>query len=260
METVCYSVDERGIGRLVLNRPGQRNALSRQSFEELNALLDQAAQDTAVRVLVLTGAGKAFCAGGDLQEMQAGYGANAGFYQFMLRVNQFTAKLADLPKPVIAAVNGPAFGAGMNVALAADLVVASRQASFAEVFGNVGLVPDVGGAYLLPRIVGRAKAKELILTHRTVSAQEALELGIVHRLVEPEALEAAVQALAEQIAKGPTFAYALGKQILNRSSELDLQSALSMESMAQALAANSEDHKEGVAAFFEKRRPEFRGK
>ena len=168
--------------------------------------------------------------------------------------------LAELPKPVIAAVNGAATGAGMNVALAADIAIAAEGVKFSEIFGNVGLAPDVGGTYLLPRVVGRAKAKEIVMTYRMIPAQEALELGIVNQVVPAEELEPTVRALAERIAQGPTFALALGKKLINRSFEVDIRTALDMECMAQSLAGNSRDHQEGVAAFFEKRKPNFQGK
>lgn len=260
LDTVRYELDEKGIAHVTLSRPKELNALSARSFEDMLDLLAEIGRDEAVRVVVLTGDGRAFCAGGDLAEMKAGFQDNYGFCRHMELASRFTVALAELPKPVIAAVNGAATGAGMNVALAADIAVASERAKFAEIFGNVGLVPDVGGTYLLPRVVGRAKAKEIVMTYRMISAQEALELGIVARVVPEDALEATVHELAERIAQGPTFALALGKKLINRSFEVDLRTALDMEGLAQSLAGNSQDHKEGVAAFFEKRKPNFQGR
>lgn len=260
LKNAHYELDECGIARLTMARPGEMNALSTGMFEDLIEILGQIAKNDAVRVVVLTGEGRAFCAGGDLQEMKAGFEDNYGFYKHMELANQFTVALAELPKPVIAAINGAATGAGMNIALAADIAIATDKTKFSEIFGNVGLAPDVGGTYLLPRVVGRAKAKEIIMTYRMVSAQEALDLGIVNQVVPAEELEATVQALAKRIAQGPTFALALGKSIINRSFELDIRTALDMECMAQALAGNTQDHKEGVAAFFEKRKPKFQGR
>ena len=259
-ETVRCRVDEKGIAWVTMSRPKEMNALSAQSFEEILPLLERLGQDDAVRVVVLTGEGRAFCAGGDLQEMQEGFDGNHGFYKHMELANRFTVTLAELPKPVIAAVNGAATGAGMNVALAADIAIAAEGVKFSEIFGNVGLAPDVGGTYLLPRVVGRAKAKEIVMTYRMIPAQEALELGIVNQVVPAEELEPTVRALAERIAQGPTFALALGKKLINRSFEVDIRTALDMECMAQSLAGNSRDHQEGVAAFFEKRKPNFQGK
>ena len=260
LDTVRYELDEKGIAHVTLSRPAELNALSAHSFEDMLDLLAEIGRDEAVRVVVLTGDGRAFCAGGDLAEMKAGFQDNYGFCRHMELANRFTVALAELPKPVIAAVNGVATGAGMNVALAADIAIASEGAKFSEIFGNVGLVSDVGGTYLLPRAVGRAKAKEIVMTYRMISAQEALELGIVARVVPKDALEATVQELAERIAQGPTFALALGKKLINRSFEVDLRTALDMECLAQSLAGNSQDHKEGVAAFFEKRKPNFQGR
>ena len=259
-ETVRWELDNKGIAWITMTRPKEMNALSAQSFIEMLDVLEQVGHDDAVRVVVLRGDGRAFCAGGDLQEMSDGFDGTYGFCKHMELANRFTATLAELPKPVIVAVNGAATGAGMNVALAADIAIAADNVKFSEIFGNVGLVPDVGGTYLLPRVVGRAKAKEIVMTYRMISAQEAAELGIVNRVVPPEELDAAVQELAERIAQGPTFALALGKKLINRSFEVDLHTALDMECMAQSLAGNSRDHKEGVAAFFEKRKPQFQGR
>lgn len=260
LETVHCTLDDIGIARIAMARPKEMNALSTRMFQDMLSVLDLVGKDDTVRVVVLTGEGRAFCAGGDLQEMKAGFEGNYGFCKHMELANAFTVALAELPKPVIAAIHGAAVGAGMNVALAADIAIASDQAQFSEIFGSVGLAPDVGGAYLLPRVVGRAKAKEIIMTYQMISAQEALALGIVSRVVPAGALEDVVQELAERIAQGPTFALALGKKIINRSFEIDLHTALELECMAQSLAGNSEDHREGVKAFFEKRTPVFRGR
>ena len=259
-ETARCTLDERGVARIVLSRPEALNAVSTQMFEDMLDILALVGREERVRVVVLTGEGRAFCAGGDLQEMKEGFRDNYGFCKHMELATEFTVALCECPKPVIAAVNGAATGAGMNIALAADIAIAADTVKFAEIFGNVGLCPDVGGAYLLPRVVGRAKAKEIIFTYRMVPAQEALELGIVHRVVPAAELDAAVDELAGRIAQGPTFALALGKKIVDRSFEIDLRTALDMECMAQALAGNSADHREGVAAFFEKRKPRFQGR
>lgn len=259
-KTLRLEVDGKGIATVTLCRPKEMNALSTTMFEELNVLLPQLNESTEVRAVILTGEGRAFCAGGDLAEMKAGYGGNAGFYRHMEQANRCTAALVELNKPVIAAVNGAATGAGINLALAADIVFASEKAKFSEIFGNVGLIPDLGGTYLLPRIVGRAKAKEIVFTYRMIDATEALELGIVHKLTAPDALYGEAHAMAEKFAQGPTFAFSMGKDLINRSYETDLHTALHMEALSQALAANSKDHEEGVAAFFEKREHNFLGK
>lgn len=253
-------VIEDGVCTMVLNRPKEMNALDTVLCQEGLQLLAELAENEQVRVLVVKGEGRAFCAGGDLAEMKAGFDGNRGFYEHMILANKFTAALAEFPKPVIACVNGAATGAGMNVALAADIAIAAAGVKFSEIFGNVGLMPDMGGTYLLPRVVGRAKAKEIIFSYRMVTAEEALELGIVHKVVPAEQLEDAVYEMAKKMAKGPTFAFGLAKKVINRSFEIDLATALDMEAMGQALAMGSQDHAEGVKAFFEKRPPNFQGK
>lgn len=258
-KTLRVEMNEQGVATVTLCRPKEMNALSTTVFEELNVLLPQLDEAQEVRAVVLTGEGKAFCAGGDLAEMKQGFGGNAGFYRHMEQANRTTATLIDLGKPVIAAVNGAATGAGINLALSADVVIASEKAKFSEIFGNVGLIPDMGGTYLLPRIVGRAKAKEIVFTYRMIGAQEAQELGIVQKLVAPEDLMTEAYAMAEKFAAGPTFAFAMGKRLINRCYETDLHTALHMEALSQAMAANSADHAEGVAAFFEKREHKFIG-
>lgn len=258
-KTLRFEVDEEGVATVTLCRPKEMNALSTTMFEELNVLLPQINESTQIRAVILTGEGRAFCAGGDLGEMKAGYGGNAGFYHHMEQANRCTATLVELNKPVIAAVNGAATGAGINLALAADVVIASEKAKFSEIFGNVGLIPDLGGTYLLPRIVGRAKAKEIVFTYRMITAQEALEMGIVHKLVKPDTLMTEAYTMAKKFAAGPTFAFGMGKKLIDRSYETDLHTALHMEALSQALAANSKDHAEGVAAFFEKREHQFVG-
>ena len=257
---IKYSLDSRGIATLTLSDTSTLNSMDTTMFEEGVDCLRKIARDEAVRAVVITGDGRAFCAGGSLGEMEKGFGGGHGFYEHMMLANAFTVELAELPKPVIAKVNGAAVGAGMNAVLAADIAIASEKAKFSEIFGNIGLVPDVGGTYLLPRIVGRSKAKELILTYAMVDAQEALKLGIVSKVVSAEALDEEVDKLAERIAGGPTFAYAMGKKMINRSFETDIHTALEMEAMAQSLAGTSEDNKEGIAAFYEKRKAVFKGK
>jgi len=255
-ETISYSINN-GIGILTLNRQEQLNALSGQMFREMIALLRDLETAAELRVLIIRGAGRAFCAGGDVVEMTEGFGGSMGFYDHMELANRFTIALAEFPRPVIAQINGAATGAGMNVALAADITIASEKAKFSQIFGNVGLIPDVGGTYLLPRVVGRSKAKELVFTYSMISAQEAFDLGIVNKLVPSEKLEETVQEYAAKIAQGPTRALGIAKKLINRSFESDLRSALDFEALAQALCGNGDEHKEGVSAFAEKRKPDF---
>lgn len=255
----CELFSETGVCVITMNRPNELNAMSAQMFRELTQLLVSIDGDPDVRCVVLTGEGRAFSSGGDLAEMKAGFGGHAGFYRHMQLANRFLLTLAELNKPVIAAINGAAMGAGMNTALACDILIASEKAKFSEVFGNVGLSPDVGGTYLLARLVGHAKAKELVFSYKTIGAQEAKELGIVNDVVAPEQLMETVMAMAETIASGPTMAFAMAKRMINRSYEMDLATALHMEALSQTIAGNSDDHLEGVSAFFEKRPHQFKG-
>jgi 2-(1,2-epoxy-1,2-dihydrophenyl)acetyl-CoA isomerase len=178
----------------------------------------------------------------------------------MERVTGFIKAMLDLPKPIIASVNGPAVGAGCNIALAADLVLASEKATFCQVFTRIGLIPDCGGIYLLPRRVGMTKAKELIFTARTIEAGEAERIGLVNRVVPAEALEEETRKIAAELASGPTMAIGIAKRLLNQSYESDFETILQAENSNQVLLRKAEDHREGVRAFFEKRKPEFKGK
>ena len=261
MSYQCLSCELKdGIATVKMNRPKELNAMSTPMFEELLDLFRKVDSDPDVRVVILTGEGRAFCAGGDVAEMKEGYGGATGFYQNMELVNKAVIAVTELSKPVIAAVNGVATGAGMNIALAADIAIASDKAKFSEIFGNVGLAPDVGGTYLLPRLVGRQKAKEIVFTFRMIDAAEALQLGLVIKVVPLEELMGEVNKLAAKIAQGPTLAFALGKKMINRSFETDIRTMLDLESLSQSIAGVSHDHKEGTNAFFEKRPTKFIGK
>ncbi|MDR3349782.1 MAG: enoyl-CoA hydratase/isomerase family protein [Acidaminococcales bacterium] len=260
MDYKCLSCELKdGIATIKMNRPKELNAMSTPMFEELLDLFPKVDLDPNVRVVILTGEGRAFCAGGDVAEMKEGYGGATGFYRHMELVNKSVIALTELSKPVIAAVNGVATGAGMNIALAADIAIASDKAKFSEIFGNVGLAPDVGGTYLLPRLVGRQKAKEIVFSFRMIDAAEALQLGLVTKVVPLEELMGEVNKLAAKIAQGPTLAFALGKKLINRSFETDIRTMLDLESLSQSIAGVSHDHKEGTNAFFEKRPTKFTG-
>jgi 2-(1,2-epoxy-1,2-dihydrophenyl)acetyl-CoA isomerase len=175
-------------------------------------------------------------------------------------LNRFIVRLVNFPCPTLAMVEGYAVGAGCNLALACDLVMASETAKFGELFGKIGLVPDGGGTYLLSRLVGLARAKELIFTADVIDAGQALRLGMINRVVPATELVAATRALAERIAAGPPLALRLAKELVNRAAASDLETALNLEAFAQGLAIASDDHREGVAAFFEKRPPRFSGR
>jgi 2-(1,2-epoxy-1,2-dihydrophenyl)acetyl-CoA isomerase len=247
------------IATLTLNRPEARNALDLAMREELEAALRALDGDTGVRVLVVRGAGAHFCAGGDVKFMQARRMTAAEGEQRVEAMNRAILALARFRTPTIAMVDGYAVGAGCNLALACDLVVASDRARFGEVFARLGLVPDGGGTWLLPRRVGLARAKELVFTAEPIPAAEAERIGLVNRVVPAAELAAQTVALARRIADGPPRALAMAKSLLTRGLGMDLETSLSWEALVQGMMIESEDHREGLAAFFEKRPPRFTG-
>ncbi len=232
---LLYDV-EGGIATLTLNRPERLNALGDTLRDDLHDAVTRAAEDSDVRVMILTGAGKGFCAGGDVKAMNENKerGASRPLLEKVAPGRDRTVlALRDAPKPVIAAVNGAAAGAGMNLALACDIRLASAAAKFAQAFVKRGLHPDWGGTYFLPRVVGAAKACELIFTGEIIDAQEALRLGIVSAVHAPEALMPAARGLARKIADGPPVAIRLAKRAIYHSLECDLRQALEFETYAQ---------------------------
>jgi 2-(1,2-epoxy-1,2-dihydrophenyl)acetyl-CoA isomerase len=228
--------------------------------QELLAALDEVEADPAVRVLILTGAGGHFCAGGDVKSMRARRSSAAEGRARVEALNRMVLRLADFPRPTLAMVDGYAVGAGTNLALCCDVIVASDRARFGELFNKIGLVPDGGGTWLLARLVGPARAKELIYTGEVFDAAEAARLGLVNRVVPAADLVRVTRALAEKIAAGPPLAQRLAKHMLNRAATSDLAAALDLEAYSQGLAVASDDHQEGLAAFFEKREPKFTGR
>src|SRR5437588_3728860 len=261
-ECLLYETKDR-VATLTLNRPDRLNALGGTLREDLTAGLTRAIDDPDVRVIVITGAGKGFCAGGDVKAMQDANQAGRA-RPLVERVapsrDRTVLLMRDSPKPLIAAVNGAAAGAGMNLALACDIRLASSAAKFSQAFVKRGLHPDWGGTYFLPRIVGMAKACELIFTGALIDAAEALRLGIVSQVLAPEELLPTVQALARTIAAGPPIAIQLARRALYRNAEADLRSALEFETFAQNACFETEDAREGIRAFVEKRPPQFRGR
>jgi 2-(1,2-epoxy-1,2-dihydrophenyl)acetyl-CoA isomerase len=245
------------VATLTLNRPQARNAVDMVMRHELMEVLDELEADNAARVVILTGAGGHFCAGGDMKSLRDRVPTATAHRERVRVLNRLVRRLVDFPRPTIAMVDGFALGSGFNLALCCDLIVASEGARFGQVFGKVGLVPDGGGSWLLPRMIGMGRAKELIFTGRIVHAAEAAAIGLVNRVVPADQLETVTRALAEEIAHGPPAAQALSKELLNRATGLDLGAALESEACAQGIAVTGPEHQEGLAALFEKRKPRF---
>uniref|UniRef100_A0A831XHQ5 2-(1,2-epoxy-1,2-dihydrophenyl)acetyl-CoA isomerase n=1 Tax=Thermus islandicus TaxID=540988 RepID=A0A831XHQ5_9DEIN len=239
---------------LTLNRPERLNALTGELLDALHAALEEANGDPGVRALLLTGAGKAFSAGQDLLEFGE---AKPDYEAHLRRYNRVVEALSSLEKPLVVAVNGAAAGAGMSLALWGDLRLAAKEASFTPAFVKIGLVPDSGMSFLLPRLVGLAKAQELLHLSPRLSAEEALALGLVHRVVPGEGLLEEALGLARTLAEGPTRAHALTKKLLLETYRLSLTEALALEAILQGEAGRTLDHEEGVRAFREKRPPRF---
>jgi 2-(1,2-epoxy-1,2-dihydrophenyl)acetyl-CoA isomerase len=256
-ETVLTE-DREGVRVITLNRPDVLNAFDAKLGEELLDALAKADGDAQVRCVVLTGAGRAFCSGADLRGHTPGETSLGALLR--ARYNRIILRLRTTEKPVVAAVNGVAAGAGCNLALAADLRVASDRASFIEVFTRVGLIPDSGGTWLLPRFVGVGRALEMMFFAEPVDAAAAERLGLVNRVVPADDLMPRALEWAARLAQGPTRAYGLIKRGVDRALALDLRGALEYEAYLQEIAGRSEDHREGVASFLAKRAPAYVGR
>lgn len=252
-------VKQDAIATIYLNRPSAMNALNDVLVEDLLAALDDVAADQTVRVVVLTGRGKAFCAGGDLFHIVSLDELSAA-RDFIARAGSVTAAMMNLPKPIIAMVNGVAAGAGFSLTLASDIVFCAASVRFAQSFSKVGLVPDCGAHYLLPRIVGPYKAKELMFTADLIDAETAEKLGFVNRLVADDRLEEETYAFARRLVASPPMPLAMIKKIVNMSGMIDLATTLEIETESQTVCMRTADHREGVAAFKDKRAPAFTGK
>jgi 2-(1,2-epoxy-1,2-dihydrophenyl)acetyl-CoA isomerase len=244
------------IATVTLNRPQQMNALDLVMRKELISALTDLGADRTVRVLVLTGAGKAFCSGGDISTMD-GVTAPAGRDRLKY-VQQIVRLMLEMEKPIIASVNGVAVGAGLHIALAADIAIASENARFRETFVNIGLIPDLGGLYTLPLRVGLAKAKELMMTGRMIEAKEAESMGLVSRVVPHDLLKEETDKLAAMFAEGPPRVYAMIKSALNLW-PMSLQAFLELEANMQSIAFATKDFEEGKKAFRERRKPVYTG-
>ena len=254
---------EDGIATLTFNRPERLNALSTPIMQGLLDGLPRLAGDPAVKVVVLTGAGRAFCAGGDVKSMAEGGGERRSMAKAAAHLRsrmEVSRILHELPKPTIAMINGPAAGAGLALALACDLRIAGTSARLVTAFVRVGFSGDFGGSYFLTRLIGTARARELYFTGRSVDADEALTLGLVNQVVPDEGLDAATTELARSLAHGPSIALSLMKRNLNCAESGDLAELLDMEAIHQVQTGRTEDHREAAKAFVEKRTPIFTGR
>ena len=250
---------ENNIAWITLNRPEVFNSFNREMALSLQNKLDECSRDANVRAIVITGNGKAFCAGQDLKEVTSPE-LNPGFRKILEEhYNPIIQRIRNIEKPIIAAVNGVAAGAGANIALACDIVVATQHASFIQAFSKIGLVPDGSGTFFLPRLIGFQKASALMMLGDKVSATEALGLGMIYKVFSTDTFEEEVKALADTLAQMPTKALGLTKRLLNQSMTNTLEQQLALESDLQIDASSSNDYNEGVTAFVEKRKPEFKG-
>jgi 2-(1,2-epoxy-1,2-dihydrophenyl)acetyl-CoA isomerase len=256
-KTILFS-NEGGIARLTLNRPDRLNSFTVEMHEEV---ADALARLEDARVLILTGAGRGFCAGQDLNDRAVAPGEKVDLGESVeARYNPLIRTLTSLPLPVIARVNGVAAGAGANIALACDIVVAAKSAKFIQSFANIGLIPDSGGTWVLPRLVGQARALGLALTAEPLGAEKAAEWGMIWKAVEDEALDAEVDALAAKLASAPPLGLARIKKMIRESWGHNLHEELDLQRDAMRELGYSDDYREGVAAFMEKRAPRFTGK
>jgi 2-(1,2-epoxy-1,2-dihydrophenyl)acetyl-CoA isomerase len=248
-----------GLSIVTMNRPERMNALGLELRTDLLASLADLGRDDEVRAIILTGKGKAFCAGGDLGELKEKMTVSQA-RNYVREVSRIIAAIRNLEKPVIAGVNGAAVGAGFSLVMASDLIVASEKAFFSMAFVKVGLVPDLGANFFAPRLFGNHKAKEMAFLGKTLSARDLWEMGLVNYLVAPEALEQKLLEVAGQITDGPPLALGLAKRMMNQSWDLALDDMLEVEALSQAACLQSEDFQEGATAFYEKRTPHFKGK
>lgn len=248
------AVSPEGVATLVLNRPERKNAIDAVLRKELGIAVERIRTDPVIKVLILAGEGNTFCSGGDISLMQqSDYAPETARRRLLDNIGTVTS-LLSFEIPVIAAVDGFAYGAGFNLALAADFILATPEAEFCQSFGRLGLIPDAGGMYTLPRIVGLQKAKELVFTARALKAEEALDLGIVYRIVQRDELLATAESMAWQFTNASPVAIGFAKQILNQSLQSDLRSILELEAAAQGACGASSYHKEAVQQFMQRKR------
>ena len=257
MDAILFNV-ESGVAFITMNRPDKLNSFNRPMALQLQAILDECASDENIRAIYLTGAGKGFCAGQDLAEVVDPEGP--GMQRILSEhYNPIVQRLREIQKPVVAAVNGVAAGAGANIAFACDIVVSKSSASFIQAFSKIGLIPDSGGTFTLPRLIGFQRASALMMLGDKVSATEALQMGMLYKVFEEEVFETESKKLALQLATMPTKALGYIKQALNASATNTIQSQLALEDELQQKAAATADFKEGVDAFLAKRAPQYKG-
>ncbi len=259
--TLLFDVSE-GVATLTLNRPDKLNSFNAEMHEEMRAAMKTVERDDGIRCLLLTGAGRAFCAGQDLGDRDVSPDAEMPDLGDSLErnYNPLIRRIVKLEKPVVCAVNGVAAGAGANLALACDIVLAAQSAYFVQSFSNIGLIPDSGGSWLLPRLIGRARAMAITLLAEKVSAQQAADWGMIWKAIGDEELMPQAIRMAQQLAQRPTRGLGYLKRCMQLSSEQDLDAQLDTERDLQRLAGRTEDYREGVAAFMQKRQPRFTGK
>ena len=257
MESILFS-KENGIATITLNRPDKFNSVNKEIALGMQQFLKESAEDSEVRCIIITAKGKAFCAGQDLAE--ATHPDSPDLSVFVSQhYNPIIKKIREIEKPVVAAVNGIAAGAGANIALACDIVIATESAYFMQAFSKIGLIPDSGGTFTLPRLVGMARATALAFLGEKVPAREAVEMGMIYKYVADEDFVNEVQKLAAKLAKMPTRGLAYTKLAFNKSLTNDLETQLAVEEHLQSDASHTADYQEGVAAFLEKRKPIFKG-
>ena len=255
-ETIKVEVAD-GVAVLTLNRPDKLNPMSLKMLDELNVIFTQLRKDEAVKVIVMTGAGRAFSAGGDIADM--GTGQLELDYVGGRALGRTMQAIMGIEKPVICAVNGIAAGGGAGLVLACDVIFASERAKFSEIYANIGMVPDMANLWNLPRLVGPHKAKELCFTAEIINAQEMYRLGIAQKLFPPEELMPETLKFAKRLAKGPLLAYTMIKTIIDRGWGMSLEQFYDLEAFALDIVMGSEDFQEGCKAFLEKRKPQFKG-
>ena len=257
MDAIIFSI-ESGVAFITMNRPDKLNSFNRPMALQLQAILDECASDENIRAIYLTGAGKGFCAGQDLAEVVDPEGP--GMQRILSEhYNPIVQRLREIQKPVVAAVNGVAAGAGANIAFACDVVVSKSSASFIQAFSKIGLIPDSGGTFTLPRLIGFQRASALMMLGDKISAAEALQMGMLYKIFEEEVFETESKKLALQLATMPTKALGYIKQALNASATNDISAQLALEDELQQKAAATADFKEGVEAFLAKRAPQYKG-